>query len=172
MNVELYVPPKKGSPDPVIGEIAALEKRIFPKHESMSSYLKEEVNRRGTSLLFVRAKQSPSNLEPVDALKVGANEPPPPVVGYIIFTASSLVGNITKLAVHEAYRQQGYASALIEAVVKRLKGRRIGSVALHVDPSRTAAFQLYKKLGFCVESEHESYYAPGRHAVRMLLEFG
>lgn len=99
MNVELYTPPKKGSPDPVLGEIAALEKRIFPKHESMSSYLKEEVNRRGTSLMFVRAKQIPSNSEPLDARqKAGANEAPPPLVGYIIFTASSLMGNITKLA--------------------------------------------------------------------------
>jgi ribosomal protein S18 acetylase RimI-like enzyme len=75
-------------------------------------------------------------------------------------------------AVHAGYRRQGYASALLDAAVEKLRFRRVGSVALHVDPSRTAAAELYKKLGFVVESYHESYYAPGRHAIRMVLELG
>jgi ribosomal protein S18 acetylase RimI-like enzyme len=75
-------------------------------------------------------------------------------------------------AVHGGYRRQGYASALLDAAIEKLKVRRVGSIALHVDPSRTAAAELYKKLGCVVESHHESYYAPGRHAVRMVLELG
>lgn len=98
MKVEVYLPPKKGRPDPILEEIAALEKHTFPKHESMSAYLKEEVNRRSTTLLFIRATKSAWDSEQAKVLESSATRPEPPVVGYLIYTANSLCGNITKLA--------------------------------------------------------------------------
>lgn len=70
----------------------------------------------------------------------------------------------------ESYRGKGHGEALLKAAIEKCKTRKIHRVSLHVDPLRTAAMNLYKKLGFQVDSLVESYYSAGRDAYRMYLD--
>lgn len=74
------------------------------------------------------------------------------------------------MAVRETCRRQGYGEALLLAAIQQLRMRKVQCVNLHVDPSRTAAVTLYKKLGFSLETVVTSYYAPDRDAYRMVLD--
>lgn len=74
-------------------------------------------------------------------------------------------------AVKENYRRQGHGEALLKAAIETFRTRNIQRIGLHVDPLRTAAVTLYKKLGFQVDSLIEGYYSADRDAYRMYLDF-
>lgn len=95
---------------------------------------------------------------------------PAKVAGYLMYSWTSLAASITKLAVRETCRKQGYGEALIDAAVQQIRDRRLQCVNLHVDPARSAAVALYKKKGFYVETTIKSYYAADRDAYRMVLQ--
>ncbi|KAF6155813.1 hypothetical protein GIB67_039144 [Kingdonia uniflora] len=73
--------------------------------------------------------------------------------------------------VNENYRRQGHGETLLKAAIQKCRTRKIQRVCLHVDPSRTAAFSLYIRTGFKVDTLIESYYSLDRNAYRMYLEF-
>ncbi|KAJ7531859.1 hypothetical protein O6H91_14G061700 [Diphasiastrum complanatum] len=165
----------------VIEEISGLEKRIFPKHESLASGLLTEMQRRNSGLLYALSLD-PHNIvqhNGVDAEDDGAEgsgDASPPaavvVVGYVMYSfTSSLAASITKLAVREAFRRQGFGEALLRAALEKCHARRVLCVNLHVDPTRIAAVALYKKIGFEIDTLIQSYYAPRRDAYRMVLSF-
>ncbi|GKD50081.1 putative [ribosomal protein S18]-alanine N-acetyltransferase, partial [Tanacetum coccineum] len=52
----------------------------------------------------------------------------------------------------EQYRRQGHGEALVNAAIEKCRSKRINRVSLHVDPLRTSAMQLYKKLGFQIDT--------------------
>ncbi|KAL6883535.1 hypothetical protein ACP4OV_010949 [Aristida adscensionis] len=142
----------------VLDEIVRLERRIFPKHESLARSLHEELKRRNSGLIY-------------SASGAGGGE----VVGYAMYTcATSLCATITKLAaflaVRESCRRQGHGEALLSAAVERCRRRRVQRVTLHVDPARTAAVALYRKAGFQVDATVEGYYSPQRDAYRMYID--
>lgn len=138
----------------VIDDIVRLEKRIFPKHESLARSFREELKRRNSGLLYSTS---------------GGEEEE--VAGYAMYTcATSLCASITKLAVKEGCRRRGIGEALLEAAVERCRRRRIQRVSLHVDPARTAAVALYRKAGFQVETTVVGYYSPERDAYRMYMD--
>ncbi|XP_051129778.1 uncharacterized protein LOC127250504 isoform X2 [Andrographis paniculata] len=113
----------------MVEEIARLEKRIFPKHESLATSFEAEVKRKNSGLLYTHVRGE--------------------VAGYVMYSwPSSLYASITKLAVREKYRRQGQGEALLKAAIDKCKTRNIHRISLHVDPSRTAAMNLYKKFGF------------------------
>ncbi|KAH6795486.1 hypothetical protein C2S51_036472 [Perilla frutescens var. frutescens] len=138
----------------VVEEIVRIEKRLFPKHESLAKSFEEEAKKRNGGLIYSL---------------IGGE-----VVGYVMYSwPSSLYASITKLAAHtvkENYRRQGHGEALLKAAIEKCKTRKIHRVSLHVDPLRTAAMDLYKKLGFQVDSLVESYYSSDRDAYRMFLD--
>lgn len=72
--------------------------------------------------------------------------------------------------VKENYRRQGHGEALLKAAIEKCKKRKVQRISLHVDPLRTAAMTLYKKLGFQVDSLVEGYYSSDRNACRMYLD--
>lgn len=74
------------------------------------------------------------------------------------------------IAVKENYRGQGHGEALLKATIEKCKTRKVHRISLHVDPSRTAAVNLYKKLDFQVDSLVESYYSLDRDAYRMYVD--
>ncbi|KAK3156838.1 hypothetical protein QOZ80_2AG0112630 [Eleusine coracana subsp. coracana] len=116
----------------VIEDIVRLERRIFPKHESLARSFHDELKRRNSGLIY-----STSGAD--------ADE----VAGYAMYTFNtSLCATITKLAVKENCRRQGHGEALLAAAVERCRRRRVQRVSLHVDPERTAAVALYRKAGF------------------------
>ncbi|PSS14457.1 Ribosomal-protein-alanine acetyltransferase [Actinidia chinensis var. chinensis] len=140
----------------VIDEIVRIEKKIFPKHESLARSFDEELKKRNSGLLFSE----------VDGDGDGH------VAGYVMYSwPSSLCASITKLAVKENFRGQGYGEELLKAAIEKCRTRRVHRISLHVDPLRTPAMTLYKKLGFQVDNLIEGYYAPDRHAYRMYLDF-
>ncbi|KAK6919545.1 GNAT domain [Dillenia turbinata] len=137
----------------IIDEIVRMEKKIFPKHESLASSFNEELKKNNSGLLCCLAKDGD-------------------VAAYVMYSwPSSLSASITKLAVKEKYRRHGYGEALLKAAIEKCRGRNIQRVTLHVDPLRTAALNLYKKIGFQIDSLIEGYYSSDRNAYRMYLEF-
>ncbi|PIN00505.1 N-acetyltransferase [Handroanthus impetiginosus] len=136
----------------VVEEIVRIEKRVFPKHESLAKSFEDEVKKKNTGLLYSQ---------------IGGE-----VAGYIMYSwPSSLYASITKLAVKENYRRQGQGEALLKAAIEKCKSRNIHRISLHVDPTRIAAMNLYKKLGFQVDTLVERYYSSDRNAYRMYLDF-
>ncbi|XP_071701382.1 uncharacterized protein [Rutidosis leptorrhynchoides] len=136
----------------VIDEIVRLEKRIFPKHESLAQSFNDELNKKNTGLIY---------------LEIDGD-----VGGYVMYSCpSSLCAIITKLAVKENYRRQGHGKALVKAAIEKCRSKRINRVSLHVDPLRTSAMHLYKKLGFQIDALVKSYYSSDRDAYRMYIDF-
>ncbi|KAH9309227.1 hypothetical protein KI387_037138, partial [Taxus chinensis] len=116
----------------LVEEIVKLERRIFPKHESLASSLYEELQKRNCGMIYACA----------------AAEKKISLVGYVMYSwPSCLHASINKLAVREEYRRQGHGEALLMAAVEKCKTRNVQSISLHVDPIRTAAVSLYQKLG-------------------------
>ncbi|KFK42712.1 hypothetical protein AALP_AA1G030100 [Arabis alpina] len=136
----------------VVEEIVKLEKKTFPKHESLAQTFDEELRKRNAGLLYVDVDGE--------------------TVGYVMYSwPSSLSGSITKLAVKENCRRQGHGEALFKAAIEKCRSRKVQRVSLHVDPTRTAAVNLYKKHGFQVDCLVTSYYSADRDAYRMYLDF-
>ncbi|KAL0543625.1 hypothetical protein IC582_018725 [Cucumis melo] len=136
----------------VVEDIVKLEKKIFPKHESLARSFDQELRKQNSGLLFLDLHGE--------------------VVGYVMYSwPSSLYATIAKLAVKETCRGQGHGETLLKAAIEKCRTRNIQCIGLHVDPSRTAAMNLYKKLGFQVDSLIEGYYSADRDAYRMYLEF-
>eukprot|EP00246_Nothoceros_aenigmaticus_P016053 TRINITY_DN7034_c0_g1_i1.p1 TRINITY_DN7034_c0_g1~~TRINITY_DN7034_c0_g1_i1.p1 ORF type:complete len:173 (-),score=15.06 TRINITY_DN7034_c0_g1_i1:99-617(-) len=150
---------RAGNLDPerraVVQAISQLERRIFPKHESLSSNVLQEVERRNCCVLYSLG-EVPGNQDGV-------------VVGYIMFTCASLVASVTKLAVKENCRRSGYGEALLRTAIEHIRQRKLHYMNLHVDTTREPAISLYTKLGFKVDAVVHSYYAPNRDAYRMCL---
>ncbi|CAH8251044.1 unnamed protein product [Arabidopsis lyrata] len=136
----------------VVEDIVKLEKKTFPKHESLAQTFDAELRKRNAGLLYVEADGE--------------------TVGYVMYSwPSSLSASITKLAVKENWRRQGHGEALLRAAIEKCRSRKVQRVSLHVDPTRTSAVTLYKKLGFQVDCLVKSYYSTDRDAYRMYLDF-
>lgn len=71
----------------------------------------------------------------------------------------------------EDYRRQGHGEALVKAAIEKCRNKRINRISLHVDPLRTSAMHLYKKLGFQIDTLVKGYYSSDRDAYRMFLDF-
>lgn len=137
----------------VVDEIVRIEKRLFPKHESLAKSFEKELKKKNGGLLYTL---------------IGDGE----VAGYVMYSwPSSLCASITKLAVKEKYRRQGHGEVLLKAAIDKCKTRNVHRISLHVDPSRLPAMNLYKKQGFQVDSLVEGYYSSDRSAYRMYLDF-
>ncbi|KAF8672443.1 hypothetical protein HU200_049654 [Digitaria exilis] len=175
----------------IIDNIVRLERRIFPKHESLARSIHEELKRRNSGLIYMTSSAAGGDGDEV--------------VGYAMYTIpTSLCASITKLAgentsrafcelrfclvsslnvsaktvhktatscaVKESCRRQGHGEALLAAAMARCRRRKVQRVSLHVDPARTAAVALYRKVGFQVDATVVGYYAPQRDAYRMYID--
>ncbi|KMT02203.1 hypothetical protein BVRB_9g206640 [Beta vulgaris subsp. vulgaris] len=137
----------------IVDDVVRIEKKIFPKHESLSKSFCEELRKKNAGLVYAYVNGE--------------------VAGYAMYSwPSSLFALITKLAVKEKYRRQGYGEALLRAAILKCQSRNIQRISLHVDPSRIPAVDLYKKLGFRIDCLVAKYYSADRDAYRMYLEFG
>ncbi|XP_044465384.1 putative [ribosomal protein S18]-alanine N-acetyltransferase [Mangifera indica] len=136
----------------VVEEIVKLEKKIFPKHESLARSFDDELKKRNSGLLYLEVDEQ--------------------VVGYVMYSwPSSLFASITKLAVKESWRRRGHGEELLKAAIEKCRSRNVSRIMLHVDTLRTPALNLYKKFGFQIDSLIQGYYSPDRHAYRMYLDF-
>ncbi|KAI3744991.1 hypothetical protein L1987_58090 [Smallanthus sonchifolius] len=136
----------------VVDEIVRLEKKIFPKHESLARSFDDELKKKNSGLLY---------------LEIDGD-----IAGYVMYSSpSSLCAVITKLAVKEKYRRQGHGEALMKAAIAKCRSKRINRISLHVDPLRSSAVNLYKKLGFQTDTLVRAYYSSDRDAYRMFIDF-
>ncbi|XP_021717385.1 N-alpha-acetyltransferase 11 [Chenopodium quinoa] len=135
----------------MVEEVVKMEKKIFPKHESLSRSFDDELSKKNAGLLYAYVNGE--------------------VAGYAMYSCpTSLQALISKLAVKEKYRRQGYGEALLREAIRKCQTRKIQRISLHVDPSRTPAVDLYKKLGFRIDSLVAKYYSADRDAYRMYLD--
>ncbi|KAL5715562.1 hypothetical protein ACHQM5_017364 [Ranunculus cassubicifolius] len=149
----LELPRESKNNNQIVEEMVRIEKKLFPKHESLARNFTEELKKRNSGVLYSQVG---------DEL----------VVGYVMYSSPSpSIASITKLAVKEKYRRQGHGEALLRAAIAKCRGRNIQRICLHVDPLRTPAFSLYEKLGFKIDALIEGYYSPDRSAYRMYLDF-
>ncbi|KAL5793799.1 hypothetical protein ACOSP7_002393 [Xanthoceras sorbifolium] len=133
-------------------EIVKMERKIFPKHESLARFFDEELKKKNAGLLYMEMDGQ--------------------VVGYVMYSwPSSLSASITKLAVKESHRRHSHGEALLKGAIEKCRGRKVQQIVLHVDPMRSAAMNLYNKFGFQVDDLIEGYYSSDRPAYQMFLDF-
>ncbi|XP_023757087.1 uncharacterized protein LOC111905627 [Lactuca sativa] len=135
----------------VVGEIASLEKKTFPEHQSYPRSFDDELKNKNNGLIYMEINGD--------------------LAGYVMYSCTSFSAIITAIAVKENYRRQGHGDALLKAVIKKCRSKLINRVSLHVDPLRTPAMNLYKKLGFEIETLLKGYYSLDRDAYMMCLDF-
>ena len=80
------------------------------------------------------------------------------VVGYV--GSQTVLGetDMMNIAVHPAYRKQGIATELIEALIQVLQERGSHSLMLEVRESNNPAKELYLKMGFELVGIRKNYY--------------
>lgn len=80
------------------------------------------------------------------------------VIGECMLTDIAGEGEITNVAVSEAYRGQGIAKELLGAVLKEGSRRSISAYTLEVRQSNAAAIGLYQYFGFVTEGVRKNFY--------------
>mmetsp|Transcript_38286 Transcript_38286/g.120537 ORF Transcript_38286/g.120537 Transcript_38286/m.120537 type:complete len:119 (-) Transcript_38286:267-623(-) len=78
-------------------QLIKIEKRVFPKHESMASVFEAELRKRNTC---------------VAVAVVNSTE----VIGYILWTRERSEGKIVKLCVAPEYQKRGVGGRLLDTV--------------------------------------------------------
>lgn len=79
-------------------------------------------------------------------------------------------GWILSLGVTRDQRGRGHGRQLMEEVLRRLRDDAVREVLLTVEPSNTAAIELYRSLGFTAESApRKDYFGPNADRVVMTL---
>ncbi len=66
--------------------------------------------------------------------------------------------NINNVVIKEAYRRKGFASALMDEVIKICKREKVKKLYLEVATGNEAAKELYAKFGFKFSYERKKYY--------------
>ena len=139
----------KSDNEKIMKQIKSLEKKNFPKHESMLLLFDSYLLKRGVHLIY--------------ALSMASEEEEVVVIGYVILETSS--GYLSKLLVDHDYRRQGIGKELIRMVQDRCTKMRIAEMTLHVSLEREGAISLYKACGFKQGKLVRDYYTPGRDAL-------
>jgi hypothetical protein len=91
----------------VIDNIVRLERRIFPKHESLARSIHDELKRRNSGLIYMASSAA------------GAGGDDGEVVGYAMYTCpTSLCATITKLAGEDTTRAFSLSPLSPDAQIK------------------------------------------------------
>ena len=67
-------------------------------------------------------------------------------------------GQITNVAVRQAYRRSGYGRMLVRRMIKEAFKSGMSEIFLEVRISNLAAIDLYRRLGFTVKGIRKGYY--------------
>lgn len=100
-----------------------------------------------------------------------ARTPDGGILGYISFTVILDEGGINNLAVRPGCREQGIASALLDALRRTARERRLAFLTLEVRPSNQSARRLYARHGYREVGRRKNYYEhPREDALIMTWE--
>lgn len=95
------------------------------------------------------------------------------VIGHIIYWFVSDEGQITNIAVHPDYRNQGIGGTVLRQTLDVIRGMGARHVVLEVRPSNTGARSLYEKFGFTLLGFRRGYYQnPMEDALVLIKHFG
>lgn len=89
--------------------------------------------------------------------------------GIVLYRANSRRARLYTIAVAEAARGRGLASALIAALAADARRRGCRQLSLEVRTDNSAARSLYEKLGFRIADTLADYYEDGAAGLRMTL---
>ncbi|KAI3780695.1 hypothetical protein L2E82_10682 [Cichorium intybus] len=135
----------------VLEEISSLENKTFSEYQLPPRSFDDELKDKNNALIY---------------LEIDGD-----LAGYVIYScSSSLSAVITGLAVKENYRRRGHGEALLKAAIEKCRSKCIHRVSLHVDPLRTPAMNLYKKLGFQIDTFFKGFYSSDQDAYRMYFD--
>lgn len=95
------------------------------------------------------------------------------IIGYAGFWHVADEGDITNIAVAEAYRRAGVGGKLLGVLIKEAACRKLALLTLEVRESNTAAISMYERFGFKIIGKRKRYYSdPEEDALIMTLYFG
>lgn len=120
-----------------VAQVAALEKACFTTPWSENSVRAELTNPLSLWLVAVDHGE---------------------VVGYVGSQSVMDEADMMNVAVSDAYRRQGIARKLVEALITALDARGVRSLTLEVRASNEPAKQLYKQIGFEQVGRRPNYY--------------
>lgn len=80
-------------------------------------------------------------------------------------------GHITNIAVKEAYRHQGIATAIINKLSEIAEEKEMIGLTLEVRMSNIPAKSLYTKLGFKLEGIRKEYYSDNREDALIMWKY-
>ena len=80
-------------------------------------------------------------------------------------------GHVVSIAVIDEYRKKGIGSALVEEVMKAIKGKKCDELYLEVRCSNDEGVRLYEKIDFIIKQRLKAYYRDGEAAYLMAIEF-
>lgn len=81
-------------------------------------------------------------------------------IGYSVMTTSGEQAHIRRIGIHPDFRSQGFATKLMDTMLKRAKGQNVNVVDLSVQQDNQSAINLYKKYGFRVTGESVQFSVP------------
>eukprot|EP00960_Hanusia_phi_P072192 767725-Hanusia_phi.AAC.1 len=154
---KIITPDKKDlSAKGYLQQLIKIEKRVFPKHESMASVFESELQKRNTCVALALVNSTD-------------------VIGYILWTRERSEGKIIKLCVAPEYQKRGVGGDLLDTVralgcLGALRSQQgvpsaCERVMLQVDPKREVAVKLYASRGFSQLRLVADYYCKGRDAM-------
>ena len=100
------------------------------------------------------------------------------IVGYVMWRVERIPslnslrliskGHLVSIAVSNEYRRLGIATALLKRSMPEIKKRTIIEFVLEVRISNYGALDLYKSLGYKIDSIKKKYYRDGENAYYMI----
>lgn len=91
------------------------------------------------------------------------------IIGSMIILLRNNVSHarIYSLNVHPGYRQRGMGSSLMDSALGILKERGFKKIGLEAGINNTAALNLYRSKGFCIDRTLMGYYKDGSDAFHL-----
>ncbi|MCM1283123.1 MAG: ribosomal protein S18-alanine N-acetyltransferase [Muribaculaceae bacterium] len=139
-----------------VPSVAAIERESFSRPWSERSFLEAVADKNA---YFLTALSSVPDA-PADGGGL--------VAGYIGMYVSPPEGEITNVAVAEAFRGKGFGTALVAAVQEAAVSLGIGQLFLEVRDSNAAAIRLYEHSGFAEIGVRKGFYDFPREDARIM----
>lgn len=79
--------------------------------------------------------------------------------------------DITNIAVHPDFRNQGIANQMLNRIIKHCEENKISKVMLEVRESNYNAINLYKKQGFKIVGNRKNYYSDNKETAILMTKY-
>ncbi len=147
----ILLPAELPAEDPVLDQLAAIEKVCFGKDAWNKDMILSSIRQSCTQIWAAKDMQSSK------------------IFAYAILYQAGDEGDIANIAVLPDYRRMGIGSMLLDTMLQQAKDAEVRSVYLEVRQSNIPAIQLYLSRGFYKIGERKKYYKnPSEDALLMV----